>query len=84
MKSQVSKCQKFGYGCMVTQVASTASGMKALLDSGVCSVCVLYVACMMVYCVYERVCVCVCVRACVRARACVCACVRACVSACII
>ena len=35
MKSQVSKCQKFGYGCMVTQVASTAAGMKALMDSGV-------------------------------------------------
>ena len=73
MKSQVSKCQKFGYGCMVTQVASTASGMKALLDSGVCSVrmCI-YVVCMMVYCVYERACVCVCVRACVIVRVCVC------------
>ena len=34
MKLQVSKCEKFGYGCMVTQVASTAAGMRALLESG--------------------------------------------------
>ena len=34
MKLQVSKCEKFGYGCMVTQVASTAPGMRALLESG--------------------------------------------------
>uniref|UniRef100_A0A3B3CU70 Protein broad-minded n=1 Tax=Oryzias melastigma TaxID=30732 RepID=A0A3B3CU70_ORYME len=33
-KLQVSRCEKFGYGVMVTQVASTAPGIVALRDSG--------------------------------------------------
>ncbi|PVD21206.1 hypothetical protein C0Q70_19375 [Pomacea canaliculata] len=33
-KLQVSKCEKFGYGCMVTQVAATAPGMVALQNTG--------------------------------------------------
>ena len=31
---QVSKCEKFGYGYMVTQVAATSPGMLALLNTG--------------------------------------------------
>ena len=31
---QVSKCEKFGYGYMVTQVAATAPGMAALKKTG--------------------------------------------------
>jgi len=30
----VSKCEKFGYGYMVTQVAATAPGMAALRKTG--------------------------------------------------
>jgi len=30
----VSKCEKFGYGYMVTQVAATAPGMVALQKTG--------------------------------------------------
>ncbi|CAL8318203.1 unnamed protein product [Merluccius merluccius] len=33
-KLQVSHCEKFGYGVMVTQVAATAPGVMALRDSG--------------------------------------------------
>jgi hypothetical protein len=33
-KLQVSKCEKFGYGFMVTMVASTAPGMVALYETG--------------------------------------------------
>ncbi|KAL5021697.1 hypothetical protein ScPMuIL_000852 [Solemya velum] len=33
-KLQVSKCEKFGYGCMVTQVAATAPGIFALSNTG--------------------------------------------------
>ena len=33
---QVSKCEKFGYGFMVTMVASTAPGMVALYETGTC------------------------------------------------
>ncbi|XP_078798719.1 protein broad-minded isoform X3 [Oryzias latipes] len=33
-KLQVSRCEKFGYGVMVTQVATTAPGTVALRDSG--------------------------------------------------
>ncbi|XP_032877077.1 protein broad-minded isoform X1 [Amblyraja radiata] len=33
-KLQVSKCEKFGYGVMVTQVAATAHGIVALQSSG--------------------------------------------------
>uniref|UniRef100_A0A8C1VZX4 Protein broad-minded n=1 Tax=Cyprinus carpio TaxID=7962 RepID=A0A8C1VZX4_CYPCA len=33
-KLQVSRCEKFGYGVMVTQVASTAPGIVALQSSG--------------------------------------------------
>ncbi|CAL8316051.1 unnamed protein product [Lota lota] len=33
-KLQVSRCEKFGYGVMVTQVAATAPGVMALLNSG--------------------------------------------------
>ncbi|KAG7282570.1 hypothetical protein CRUP_018689 [Coryphaenoides rupestris] len=33
-KLQVSRCEKFGYGVMVTQVAATAPGVMALRDSG--------------------------------------------------
>lgn len=33
-KLQVSKCEKFGYGYMVTQVAATAPGMAALKKTG--------------------------------------------------
>ncbi|XP_007897852.2 LOW QUALITY PROTEIN: protein broad-minded [Callorhinchus milii] len=33
-KLQVSKCEKFGYGVMVTQVAATAPGVVALQSSG--------------------------------------------------
>ncbi|XP_041376240.1 protein broad-minded-like isoform X2 [Gigantopelta aegis] len=33
-KLQVSKCEKFGYGVMVTQVAATAPGMVALQNTG--------------------------------------------------
>ncbi|XP_031437936.1 protein broad-minded [Clupea harengus] len=33
-KLQVSRCEKFGYGVMVTQVAATAPGMVALHSSG--------------------------------------------------
>ncbi|XP_052817688.1 protein broad-minded-like isoform X1 [Mya arenaria] len=33
-KLQVSKCEKFGYGYMVTQVATTAPGMAALQKTG--------------------------------------------------
>ncbi|XP_065832871.1 protein broad-minded-like isoform X2 [Oscarella lobularis] len=33
-KLQVSKCEKFGYGVLVTMVASTAAGMVALCNSG--------------------------------------------------
>ncbi|KAL4234490.1 hypothetical protein ACF0H5_006135 [Mactra antiquata] len=33
-KLQVSKCEKFGYGYMVTQVAATAPGMAALRKTG--------------------------------------------------
>ncbi|KAK0148832.1 Protein broad-minded [Merluccius polli] len=33
-KLQVSHCEKFGYGVMVTQVATTAPGVMALRDSG--------------------------------------------------
>ncbi|XP_078398297.1 protein broad-minded isoform X4 [Cetorhinus maximus] len=33
-KLQVSKCEKFGYGVMVTQVAATAPGIVALQSSG--------------------------------------------------
>ncbi|KAA8582843.1 hypothetical protein FQN60_015389 [Etheostoma spectabile] len=33
-KLQVSRCEKFGYGVMVTQVAATAPGVAALLSSG--------------------------------------------------
>uniref|UniRef100_A0A8C7Z9G3 Protein broad-minded n=1 Tax=Oryzias sinensis TaxID=183150 RepID=A0A8C7Z9G3_9TELE len=33
-KLQVSRCEKFGYGVMVTQVATTAPGIVALRDSG--------------------------------------------------
>ncbi|KAJ8303233.1 hypothetical protein KUTeg_019629 [Tegillarca granosa] len=33
-KLQVSKCEKFGYGYMVTQVAATAPGMVALQKTG--------------------------------------------------
>ncbi|XP_072913482.1 protein broad-minded isoform X3 [Hemitrygon akajei] len=33
-KLQVSKCEKFGYGVMVTQVAATAPGIAALQSSG--------------------------------------------------
>ncbi|XP_053402163.1 protein broad-minded-like isoform X2 [Mercenaria mercenaria] len=33
-KLQVSKCEKFGYGYMVTQVATTAPGMAALKKTG--------------------------------------------------
>lgn len=32
--SQVSRCEKFGYGVMVTQVAATAPGVVALHSSG--------------------------------------------------
>ena len=32
--SQVSKCEKFGYGVMVTQIAATAPGMVALENRG--------------------------------------------------
>lgn len=32
--TQVSKCEKFGYGYMVTQVAATAPGMIALQKTG--------------------------------------------------
>lgn len=31
---QVSRCEKFGYGVMVTQVAGTAAGAVALQKSG--------------------------------------------------
>lgn len=31
---QVSRCEKFGYGVMVTQVAATAPGVMALRSSG--------------------------------------------------
>ena len=31
---QVSRCEKFGYGVMVTQVAATAPGVAALHRSG--------------------------------------------------
>lgn len=31
---QVSRCEKFGYGVMVTQVAATAPGAVALHSSG--------------------------------------------------
>lgn len=31
---QVSRCEKFGYGVMVTQVAATAPGVVALHSSG--------------------------------------------------
>lgn len=31
---QVSKCEKFGYGCMVTQLASTAAGILELSRCG--------------------------------------------------
>ena len=31
---KVSKCEKFGYGCMLTQVAATSPGMLALLNTG--------------------------------------------------
>jgi len=31
---QVSRCEKFGYGLMVTQVAATAPGVAALHKSG--------------------------------------------------
>lgn len=31
---QVSRCEKFGYGVMVTQVAATAPGVAALHSSG--------------------------------------------------
>lgn len=31
---QVSRCEKFGYGVMVTQVAVTAPGVAALQSSG--------------------------------------------------
>ena len=31
---QVSKCEKFGYGCMVTQLASTVAGMLELHNCG--------------------------------------------------
>ena len=31
---QVSKCEKFGYGVMVTQIAATAPGMVALEKKG--------------------------------------------------
>lgn len=31
---QVSRCEKFGYGVMVTQVAATAPGIVALRSSG--------------------------------------------------
>ena len=34
VKFQVSKCEKFGYGYMVTQVAATAPGMHALEKAG--------------------------------------------------
>ncbi|XP_064641572.1 protein broad-minded-like isoform X2 [Lineus longissimus] len=33
-KLQVSKCEKFGYGTMLTQVASTSPGMAALQNTG--------------------------------------------------
>ncbi|BFZ12598.1 hypothetical protein BsWGS_15637 [Bradybaena similaris] len=33
-KLQVSKCEKFGYGYMVTQVAATAAGIQALQGTG--------------------------------------------------
>ncbi|CAG5121521.1 unnamed protein product [Candidula unifasciata] len=33
-KLQVSKCEKFGYGYMVTQVAATATGIQALQGTG--------------------------------------------------
>lgn len=33
-KLQVSKYEKFGYGMMLTQVAGTACGMAALMDTG--------------------------------------------------
>ncbi|KAI8790403.1 protein broad-minded [Biomphalaria glabrata] len=33
-KLQVSKCEKFGYGVMVTQVAATAAGIQALQSTG--------------------------------------------------
>ena len=33
---QVSKCEKFGYGCMVTQLASSAAGILELNNCGVC------------------------------------------------
>lgn len=33
-KLQVSKCEKFGYGCMLTQVAATAPGIVALQNTG--------------------------------------------------
>ena len=32
--TQVSKCEKFGYGCMVTQLASTVAGISELIDCG--------------------------------------------------
>ena len=32
---QVSKCEKFGYGYMVTQVAATALGIQALRSTGI-------------------------------------------------
>uniref|UniRef100_A0A3Q3WXC1 Protein broad-minded n=1 Tax=Mola mola TaxID=94237 RepID=A0A3Q3WXC1_MOLML len=34
-KLQVSRCEKFGYGLMVTQVAATAPGVMALCSSGI-------------------------------------------------
>ncbi|XP_061900849.1 protein broad-minded isoform X1 [Entelurus aequoreus] len=40
-KMQVSRCEKFGYGVMVTQVAATGAGMKALHRSGFVRVLVL-------------------------------------------
>ncbi|XP_068198056.1 protein broad-minded isoform X2 [Antennarius striatus] len=40
-KLQVSRCEKFGYGVMVTQVAATAPGVVALQSSGFISVLVI-------------------------------------------
>ncbi|XP_068609884.1 protein broad-minded [Brachionichthys hirsutus] len=40
-KLQVSRCEKFGYGVMVTQVAATAPGVAALQSSGFISVLVI-------------------------------------------
>jgi len=31
---QVGKCEKFGYGCMMSHVAATAPGMVALRNTG--------------------------------------------------